>query len=179
MRKLTTERLALEPVTEAHAAEMFRAAMDPIIYTFLHDRPPFTEEELRARYRFLASRASRDGRSEWLTWILRDSATGEAIGHVQAERYARGVAGLSVVLVPAAWRRGLAREAVAAAIHELATHGRVQRFFATIPPRNDAALRLFERLGFRLQDRATFDLRALDNGDLVLGLGHGEANPAA
>lgn len=178
MRTITTQRLFLEPVTEAHAAEMFRALMDPIIYTFLHERPPFTEEELRARYRFLETRASPDGRSEWLTWILREVASGLAVGYLHAERYVRGVAGLSVVLVPPAWRKGLAREALGAVIHELArTH--VQRFFATIPPRNEAALRLFEGLGFRPQERATFDLRAVDNGDLVFSLGHGEANLSA
>lgn len=178
MRTLATERLVLEPVTEAHAVEMFRALVDPIIYTFLHERPPFTVDELRARYRFLSMRASPDGRSEWLTWILREAASGVAVGYLQAERYVRGVAGLSVVLIPVAWCKGLAREALGAVIHELA-QANIHRFFATITPRNDAALRLFEGLGFRPQERGTFDLRAVDNGDLVFSLGREGANPSA
>ena len=170
MRQLKAERLVLEPLVESHAPEMFRALVDPITYTFLHDRPPFTEEELRARYRFLEQREAPDGSAKWLSWIVRE-AGGDAVGYVQAECYPRGVAGLSVVLAPSAWGRGLAREALATVIHELAGRDRVVGFFATVAARNDAALRLFEKLGFRPRARDAFQLRAVDSGDLVYTLG--------
>jgi RimJ/RimL family protein N-acetyltransferase len=172
MRKLTTERLVLEPLKESHAAELFRVLVDPIIYTFLHERPPFTEEELRARYRFLEKRLSPDGSVQWLSWVMRDRAE-DGLGYVLVERHAHGAAGLSVVLAPRAWRNGFAREALACVIRELAQEDGVKAFFATISPRNDAALRLFEKLGFRPRERAEFDLRAVDGGDLIYSLGHG------
>lgn len=175
MRKLSTERLVLEPLQESHAAEMFRVLVDPIIYTFLHDRPPFTEEELRARYRFLEKRLSPEGRAQWLSWVVRDRA-GDGLGYVLVERYPGGTAGICVVLAPRAWRNGFARESVAAVIRELAQQGGVTAFFATISPRNDAALRLFEKLGFRPRERAGFDLRDVDDGDLIYALGRAELN---
>lgn len=175
MRKLSTERLVLEPLQESHASELFRVMVDPIIYTFLHERPPFTEEELRARYRFLEKRLSPDGRVEWLSWVLRDKG-GDALGFLRVEHYPSNVAGISVVLAPRAWRHGFAREAVAAVIRELAQQRRVTAFFATISPRNEPALRLFEKLGFRARERAEFDLREVENGDVVYSLGRGELN---
>jgi ribosomal-protein-alanine N-acetyltransferase len=175
MRKLSTERLVLEPLQESHAPEMFRVLVDPIIYTFLHERPPFTEEELRARFRFLEKRLSPDGRVEWLSWVIRDHA-GDGLGLLHVENYPEGVAGISVVLAPRAWRNGYAREAVAAVIRELAQQRGVAGFFATVSPRNEAALRLFEKLGFRRCEHAEFDLRAVDDGDLIYSLGRGELN---
>jgi ribosomal-protein-alanine N-acetyltransferase len=170
MRKLSTERLVLEPLQESHAPELFRVLVDPIIYTFLHERPPFTEDELRARYRFLEKRLSPDRRAEWLSWVLRD-ADGDGLGVLHVENYPGRLAGLSVVLAPRAWRHGFAREAVAAVIRELAQQRGVAGFFATFSPRNEPAERLFEKLGFRRVDRAGFELRALGDGDLVYSLG--------
>ena len=170
MRTLSTERLVLEPLQESHAPELFRVLVDPIIYTFLHERPPFTEEELRARFRFLEKRLAPDGRAEWLSWMIRDQV-GDGLGFLLVENYARGKAGLSVVLAPRAWRNGYAREAVAAVIRELAQQRGVAGFFAIVSPRNEPAQRLFEKLGFRRIERALFDLREVDNDDLVYSLG--------
>jgi ribosomal-protein-alanine N-acetyltransferase len=178
MRKLSTERLVLEPLQETHAPEMFRVLVDPIIYTFLHERPPFTEEELRARFRFLEKRLSPDGRAEWLSWVIRDHA-GDGLGFLHLENYPEGVAGISVVLAPRAWRNGYAREAVAAVIREFAQHHRVGGFFATISPRNEAALRLFGKLGFRPAEGDGFDLREVGGDQVVHWLGRGDANRPA
>jgi [ribosomal protein S5]-alanine N-acetyltransferase len=178
MRKLSTERLVLEPLQESHAPELFRVLVDPIIYTFLHERPPFTEEELRARFRFLEKRLAPDGRSEWLSWAIRDHA-GDGLGFLHAENYPEGVAGISVVLAPRAWRNGFAREAVAAVIRELAQQRGVAGFFATISPRNEPALRLFEKLGFRRAEGDGFDLREVDGDEAVHWLGRGDANRPA
>ncbi len=166
MRSLKTERLLLEPLREAHAAEMFRVLVDPIIYTFLNERPPFTVEELRARYRFLEKGRSPDGRNDWFSWLIRD-ASGDGLGFVQAEVYPRHAADLSVVLAPRAWRKGYAREALGAVIHDLGTHGEVVSFYATVSPRNEAAVNILEALRFRPQSRGEFDVRPVDVGELI------------
>lgn len=170
MRVLRTERLVLEPLQESHAGEMFRILGDPLIYTFLHERPPFTEDELRARYRFLERRRSPDGAHEWLSWIIRGPG-GEVYGHVNAIVHARGAADVAVALMPRMWRQGFAREALEAAMRDLAANHRATFFFSTVSPRNDSAIALFQRLGFRLVSRSDFDLRAVDNGDLVFVTG--------
>ncbi len=166
MKILRTERLVLEPLQEAHASEMFRIIGDPLIYTFLHERPPFTEEELRARYRFLERRRSPDGAHEWLSWVIRGPG-GEVHGHVNAIVHGRGSGDLSVILSPRLWRQGFGREALKAVIAELRENHRATSFFATISPRNDLAIGLFQHLGCKLVSRADFDLRAVDNGDLI------------
>jgi RimJ/RimL family protein N-acetyltransferase len=166
MKILRTERLVLEPLNEAHASEMFRILIDPILYTYLHERPPFTEEELRARYRFLERRRSPDGAHEWLSWVLRGPG-GEAYGHASAIVQARGAADMSVLVTPRMWRQGFAREALAAAIADLKVRRGVTYFFATISPRNDQAIALFQHLGFHRVSRSDFDVRAVANDDLV------------
>jgi len=166
MKILRTERLVLEPLQEAHASEMFRILVDPIIYTYLHERPPFTEDELRARYRFLERRRSPDGAHEWLSWVLRGPG-GEVYGHINAIVHARGAADLAILITPRMWRQGFGREALKAAIADLKANHRATYFFATVSPRNEQGIALFQHLGFRLVGRSDFDLRAVDNGDLV------------
>jgi RimJ/RimL family protein N-acetyltransferase len=166
MKILRTERLVLEPLNEAHASEMFRILIDPILYTYLHERPPFTEDELRARYRFLERRRSPDGANEWLSWVLRGPG-GEAYGYVSAIVHGRGAADLSVLVTPRMWRQGFAREAVAKAIAELKSSRGATSFFATVSPRNDQAISLLQHLGFRPVSRSEFDVRAVENDHLV------------
>lgn len=175
MRILRTDRLVLEPLQEAHASEMFRVLVDPIIYTFLQERPPFTEDELRARYRILEKRKSTDGANDLFSWVVRDTA-GEMFGFATATVFARGTAELAVVLAPRVWRKGFAYEALGAVMRDLQKHHRVNAFFATVVPRNDPAIRLFQRLGFRLEDRAAFDTRPIGEGELLFMAGRGAAS---
>lgn len=169
MRTIRTDRLVLEPLQEAHASEMFRVLVDPIIYTFLHERPPFTEDELRARHRFLEKRRSPDGTNDWFSWVVRDTG-GEMFGYVLAMIHARGTADLNVVLAPRRWRQGFAREAIGAVMRELAHTQKTATFFATVSPRNDPAIKLFQAMGYKLANRGDFDMPAVDDGDLIFVL---------
>lgn len=176
MRILRTDRLVLEPLQEAHASEMFRVLVDPIIHTFLQERPPFTEDELRARNRLLEKRKSPDGANDLFSWVVRDIG-GEMFGFVTATVFARGTAELAVVLSPRVWRKGYAREALGTVMKDLQKRHRVNAFFATAAPRNDPAIKLFQRLGFRLGDRADFDVRPVGEGELLFTAGRGAASP--
>lgn len=166
METIQTERLVLEPLTEAHAEEMFRILGDPVIYTFLRERPPFTVDEVRARYRYLEERRSPDGSQSWLNWIVRD-AVGDAVGFVQATVYSGGGADIAYVLTPTAWGKGYAREACKVMIGELvAAHG-VTTCFATVAPRNMASIGVLQALGFRLVSPVAVGAGQPDIGDFI------------
>jgi RimJ/RimL family protein N-acetyltransferase len=57
---------------------------DRRLYSFYDDEPSPSLEELRDRYSRQAAGLSPDGREVWHSWIVRERATGAAIGFVQA-----------------------------------------------------------------------------------------------
>jgi RimJ/RimL family protein N-acetyltransferase len=80
---LETERLRLEPLTAAHADEMTPLLDDPALHAYVGGTP-LSREELRERYARQARGRSPDGRERWLNWIVRERASGAAVGYVQA-----------------------------------------------------------------------------------------------
>ncbi len=163
MRKLTTERLKLEPLTRAHAPEMFEALSDPSIYRFMEEAPPESLEALAGRYARLETRLSADGRERWLNWVVRESATSRAIGFVQATVREDGSALVAYVIAPPAQGQGFAREATTAMIGELRGRYGSSRFRASVDPRNAASLALLAALGF-------LEMRKSGSGDRIFEL---------
>jgi ribosomal-protein-alanine N-acetyltransferase len=155
LRALVTPRFTLEPQTAAHAAQMFTVLSDPRIYEF-ENQPPPSLEWLRARYTKLESRRSADGREQWLNWVVRMPTT-ELAGYVQATIPGDGSASIAYEFASAYWGRGLASEAVAAMIDELAGSYGVRRVQAVLKRANLRSARLLQRLGFAIapeQDHA-------------------------
>ena len=149
---LETPRLALEPLTRAHAAEMFEALADPELYTYLPLSLPESVEALAERYARLA-RGYPDTEDElWLNWVVRDRATGAAIGHVQATIYEDLTADLTCVLAAGSWGRGFASEALRAALGELWGRHGVERVEIALDNRNLRGALVAERLGFSVVD---------------------------
>jgi RimJ/RimL family protein N-acetyltransferase len=146
LRQLATARLVLEPQVAAHAEAMFEVLADPRIYEF-ENAPPRSPAWLRERYARLESRRSADGREQWLNWVLR-LADGALIGYVQATVRADARAAIAYELNSRHWGRGLAHEAVAAMIGELASAYGVRRLSAVFKRDNVRSRRLLERLGF-------------------------------
>ena len=163
VRKLTTERLKLEPLTKAHAPEMFAALSDPAIYRFMDEAPPDSLEALAQRYARLETRLSGDGRERWLNWVVRESATSRAIGFVQATVREDGSALVAYVIAPAAQGQGFAREATTAMIGELRERYGSTRLRASTDPRNAASIALLSSLGFR-------EMRKSSSGDRIFEL---------
>lgn len=130
----------------SHADEMFVVLCDPAIYAH-ENEPPASVEWLRARFARLEARRSPDGRQRWLNWVLR-KADGATIGYVQATVLADRAAYVAYVLGSAYWGRGLASEATAAVLDELAASYRVSEFLAVLKRDNRRSLRLLERHGF-------------------------------
>jgi len=109
-----TERLDLEPVTVAHAAELAPLLDDASLHAFTGGAP-LSAAALAARFARLAVRRSPGGEQVWGNWVLRIRATGAVAGTVQATLPAGGPAAgpaeVAWVVVRAAQGRGYATEA--------------------------------------------------------------------
>ena len=83
-RVLQTRRLLLEPLTAAHAAELYENLLDRRLYTFIPRDPPTSGRALEDRYRRLSARRSPDGGEAWLNWAVRERETGRFVGALEA-----------------------------------------------------------------------------------------------
>jgi RimJ/RimL family protein N-acetyltransferase len=113
-RGWSTERLDLEPLAVAHAAELAPLLDDPALHEFTGGTP-LSAAALAARYARLAARRSPDGDQFWGNWMIRVRATRAAAGVMQATLLAAGPAAgpaeVAWVVVRAAQGRGYAKEA--------------------------------------------------------------------
>ena len=86
-----TERLDLEPLAVAHAAELAPLLDDPRLHEFTGGEP-VSAAVLADRYQRLEQRRSPGGDQGWGNWVMRVRATGRAVGTVQATLPADGPA---------------------------------------------------------------------------------------
>jgi RimJ/RimL family protein N-acetyltransferase len=144
--ELETERLVLEPLEPAHAAEMVAVLADHELYRYTGDHAP-SPDELRRRYELQARGRSDDGTALWRNWIVRERSTGAAVGFVQA------TVGIASRTADVAWvvgvpfqGRGYAREAAGAMVGRLREEG-VATVTAHIHPDNAASQGVARALG--------------------------------
>ncbi len=113
-RGWAVERLDLEPLSAAHAAELAPLLDDASLHEFTGGAP-LSAAALADRFARLAARRSPGGDQLWGNWVLRVRATGAAAGMVQATLPAggpqAGPAEVAWVVVRAAQGRGYAKEA--------------------------------------------------------------------
>jgi [ribosomal protein S5]-alanine N-acetyltransferase len=150
MQTLFTPRLRLEPLVVAHAQALLPILSDARVLEFVEHGAPESLDALRERHRRLESRASADGREQWLNWALvaLDDDSAQAIGFVQATVPENRRAWVAYELAPARWGLGLAAEAVRAMLDHLAAHYGAVQYRASVDRRNERSWRLLERLGF-------------------------------
>jgi RimJ/RimL family protein N-acetyltransferase len=121
-----TERLDLEPLAVAHAAELAPLLDDTSLHEFTGGAP-LPPAALAARYARLAARRSPDGSEMWGNWVVRVRATGAAAGIVQVtlptDGPASGPAEVAWVVVRAEQGRGYAREAARSLVAALQEAG--------------------------------------------------------
>jgi [ribosomal protein S5]-alanine N-acetyltransferase len=153
---LATGRIRLEPLTVAHAAELFPLLADRRIYQFISDAPPVSAAALAARYHHLESRYSPDRSQQWLNWAIRRLDDGQCIGYLQATLHASGTADFAFVLGSSFWGLGLAREASVLALRNLFTEFGVTTVFATTDRQNIRSVGLLTRLGFTRVQPASY-----------------------
>lgn len=157
---LNAPGLVLEPLTAAHAGELFPHLQDPALYTYIPHDPPPSLEALRARYARLENRRSPDGKELWLNWVARRD--GAAIGNVQATCRSDDVAYVAYNVFVPFQRQGLAAKAVTAMLDHLHASAGMTTAKALVDTRNTASLRLLERLGFSR-------VRLIENADHFKG----------
>ena len=143
-----TERLDLEPVTVAHAAELAPLLDDASLHAFTGGAP-LSAAALAARFARLAVRRSPGGEQVWGNWVLRIRATGAVAGTVQATLPAGGPAAgpaeVAWVVVRAAQGRGYATEAARSLVAVLREAG--WTVIARIHPGHLASQRLARAAG--------------------------------
>jgi RimJ/RimL family protein N-acetyltransferase len=151
---ITTPRLELEPLRVDHAPELASVLSDPALHTFIGGAPS-SAAELSARYIRQTAGQSPDGEQGWLNWVVRDRATKDAVGTVQATisvTDAGRCAELAWVIATSRQGQGLATEAASAARDWLRDRG-VETFTAHIHPDHAASAAVARRLGLEATDR--------------------------
>ena len=149
---LTTARLVLGP----HDRDDFAAAAamwaDPVVTRHIGGRP-FAPEEVWAKVLCYAGLWSLTG---FGYWAVRDRASGRFLGEVGFADFKRdieprldGAPEMGWALLPAAHGRGLASEAVAAALAWRDRHLAAPRTVCLVAPENRASIRVAEKAGFR------------------------------
>ena len=147
LRSLSTTRLDLEPVTQAHAAPLFEAMRDPLLYRYEPRKPPQTLESVRARFALWEERQSFDGASHWLNWAVRRRDDDVYLGLVQATVSA-GLATIGYTIFTPFWRMGYGKEAVGAIVAEIRDSYETPLVQAWVDVENAASIALLESLGF-------------------------------
>jgi RimJ/RimL family protein N-acetyltransferase len=125
-RSWRTERLDLEPLDRAHAAELGPLLDDDSLHEFIGGAP-LSAADLAARYARLAVRRSPSGDQLWGNWVMRVRETGAAVGTLQATLPAGGPATgraeVAWVVTRAAQGRGYAKEAARSLVTQLQEAG--------------------------------------------------------
>ncbi len=162
MRRLTTERLVLEPVTPQNANVLWRIMQSAHLREF-QDVPRYTREEFERR---VAARPKQFdsvavGRFEWLLVLAEDR---EAIGWVSLRvgDHSRGTAELAYSILSAYRQAGYAAEAARAVVEFAFERGDARVLEACCVPANVASRRLLGRIGFT-------EMRVQRNGAIVRG----------
>ena len=161
---LDTARLTLRGHTLADFAECAAMWADPLVTRYIGGRP-LSEEEVWARVLRYAGLWALLG---FGYWVVRERTTGRFVGEVGLADFRRdlspalhGAPEVGWVLAPWAHGRGLATEAVGAALAwadarvEDAVLG-VGRTVCLIVPENGASVRVAEKCGYRAAGDATY-----------------------
>lgn len=162
MRRISSERLVLEPVVVANAATLWRIMQSGGLREY-QDVPRYTREEfvkrVAARPKLFDARAT--GRFEWL---IVPSATGRAVGWVSLRvgDHQRGTAEIGYSILAAFRDRGYATEAARAVVDYAFRESDVTQVDACCVPENTASRRLLARAGFE-------EIRVQKNGAIVRG----------
>ena len=145
---LQTERLVLEPIKQRHASLLYRILQDSRIYQYIPQEPPASVEMLEQRYQKLERRLSPVGDEAWLNWAVCLKLTGQYVGRVEASVLPNRNAYLAYLFGFQFWGNGYATEASQRILQVLFDDYGVTEVKSEVDTRNEASVRLKERLGF-------------------------------
>jgi RimJ/RimL family protein N-acetyltransferase len=144
--QIQTARLVLEPVTEAHAQDLFVLLMDEELHTYVPFEASSLEQQKQRCARW-AKRISPDGEEIWLNWVARHQESGMVAGHFQAGVRRDQVASVGYVVARSFQGKGFATEAMSAVFDLLKTEFAVKEVKAWSDTRNIASHKLAKKLG--------------------------------
>ncbi|MEQ1753544.1 MAG: GNAT family protein [Micropepsaceae bacterium] len=146
IKRLASHSLTLEPITRAHAVELFEPLLEPSLYRYISDEPPSSLEELEARYAGLETRRSPDGTGLWLNWMIRKD--GKPAGIVQATCNEQHQVFTGYEVFDGFRHHGVGCSAVSAMLAHIHEATGIRQGLAYVDTRNVASIRLLERLRF-------------------------------
>jgi RimJ/RimL family protein N-acetyltransferase len=162
---IVTERLVLQGHTDADREASAVLWGDERVTRFIGIRPSSRE----AAWGRVLTYAGLWATLGFGYWALHERATGQFVGEVGLADFRRGLEPpfqgapeIGWALVPAAWGRGLAREAAAAALAWREAHLPGERTVCLISAEHAASIRLARHLGFRAYARTTYRDVAVD-----------------
>ena len=156
---LETERLRLRGQTLADFEASAALWADPIVTRFISGRPS-TREEAWGRFQRHAGHWALKG---YGMWVVEDGANGDYLGEIGLADFRRDIdppladaPEFGWVLSPTARGKGVASEALAAAIQWAEGHFGPTLMVCIIAPENTASLRVAHKAGFRETRRAVY-----------------------
>jgi RimJ/RimL family protein N-acetyltransferase len=145
--ELATARLRLDALRPDDARALFGYRADPAVNRYQGWRPESLDEVSRfiERQRSVAF----DTPGSWYQFALRPHDGGELVGDLGLHFVDGANVELGITLAPVHQGRGLAGEALHAALALVFDQLRRHRVIASVDPRNLACIRLLERAGLR------------------------------
>ena len=144
---LRTDRLVLEPVTDAHLPLLVTLNADPEVMAFISRRPA-TLEETAAEWRQRLDHQSDPARGLGY-WVGRLDGEFEGWWSASAFEGEPALAGLGYRLARRAWGRGLATEGARAMVEQAFADAKVQMVSASTMAVNTGSRRVLEKVGLR------------------------------
>ena len=147
---LRTDRLRLEPVTQAHLELFGPLNGDPAVMAFILGRPAtFAETEAEWSNRLATRHDAARGLGHWAGFV-----DGGLVGWWSASSFTadRSVAGLGYRLVRTAWGEGYATEGARAMLDQAFACPEVQRVVASTMAAHAASRAVLTKLGMRHTD---------------------------
>jgi len=145
---LETERLQLRPLTADDLDFVFHHFANPDIHRYLFDEEPVST---RAQAQAIIEFYTEPKEKLYNRWVLTLKSEERPIGtcgyHKWLKNHRRAEIGYD--LEKSSWHKGLMKEALAAVISFGFLQMSLNRIGAMVHPKNEASLKLLERLGFQ------------------------------
>jgi len=161
----SSERLLYEPLTVAHAPELFRALSDARVTAHLSEAPVSLEEFANEFATMAAGPPVTRNEERWINFAVRLQSSGDSIGRIQATCYGTW-AEVAYMFGAAWWGQGYASEAMRWLHAHLSQQYGIAEFWAAVHFANTRSLALLARLKYRAETLdASRPLRSYEPGD--------------
>jgi RimJ/RimL family protein N-acetyltransferase len=161
------ESLTYEPLHPRHASELYGEWLDDRQYQYIPERPPRSLDSLEREYTEFNGGAPEGSGEVWLNWAIRERASNTCVGTLQATRFADGLVWVGFKVIPSAWRRGIATEALSWLTRELNSVFPNQSLLAAVDTRNIASIRVLQKCDFTLLRQEAAELHDAQTEDFI------------